>query len=217
MIERIPFGRPVSTATTYPSLAAMVLLCLTAAAPARAQEFQIDPSAKNVVRFISQTTVDEFEGVTDRMDGYVLLDAAQLTAQTGGDDTELYLEVDLASLDTGIGLRNRHMRDNYLEVKKYPFAVFKGRIETVRVAADGRAHVTAHGTFSVHGVDRERDIACDATPAGRGYRATCSFPVLLSDHDIEIPRVMFLKLADEIRVELDFTVSPAGARPGEMP
>lgn len=185
--------------------------------PAAAQEFQVDRAAENRVRFISQTTVDEFDGVTDRIDGYVLLDGVPLTADTGGDHTELYFEVDLASLDTGIGLRNRHMRDNYLEVDKYPYASFKGAITDTRPTQDGGASVTAHGTFSVHGVDRERDLTCQVDPAGPGYRARCGFAVLLSDHSIEIPRVMFLKLANEIRLEVDFTVVPAGQSSGETP
>jgi polyisoprenoid-binding protein YceI len=177
----------------------------------------VDRSADRVARFISSTPVDEFDGVTENIDGYVLLDGQPLTASTGGDDTELYLEVDLASIDTGIGLRNRHMRDNYLEVEEFPYASFRGRITDVRPTAGGGGRVTASGTFSVHGVSREREIACDVAPAGRGYRARCAFPVLLTDHDIEIPKVMFLKLADEVQVEVEFTVAPADSGAGGKP
>ena len=52
-------------------------------------------------------------------------------------------------------------------------------------------------------------IVCEVAPSGRGFRARCSFEVLLSDFDIEIPKVMFMKLANEIRLELDFFVAPA--------
>jgi hypothetical protein len=48
-----------------------------------------------------------------------------------------------------------------------------------------------------------------------GYRALCAFEVLLSDHQIEIPKVMFLKLANEISLELDFVVTPAGPPSGD--
>ena len=34
-------------------------------------------------------------------------------------------EVDLRSLDTGLDLRNEHMRDKYLETDKFPNAVFE--------------------------------------------------------------------------------------------
>ena len=204
--------RPILTGRSTASTLLVLTIALGSAPCLRAQEMQVDRSADREVRFVSRTQVDEFEGVTDRIDGYVLLDGP-LSGSTGGDDTELYLEVDLASLDTGIGLRNRHMRDNYLEVEQYPYAAYRGRITAVQPGVDGGARVTASGTFTVHGVSREREISCDVSPAGAGYRARCAFQVLLSDHDIEIPKVMFLKLANDIQVELEFTVSPSGGTP----
>jgi len=181
-------------------LAAAAMLLWT---PVRAtcQELHVDRGAHNTARFISHTQVDEFEGVTDGIDGYAILAGAPL-------DAPVYFEVDLASLDTGIGLRNRHMRDNYLETTRYPYASFKGRVVRAEQREGGGAlHVTAAGEFSVHGVSRDREIDCDVVPSGSSYRTTCAFTVLLSDHDITIPKIMFLKLANEIRVEVELALS----------
>ena len=204
--------RSTPSKTAAPRVAALVaLVAILAAAPgAFAQEYHVDLDADNQVTFISRASIEEFEGVTDRIDGYVLLDGPELTAETGGDDTEFYLEVDLASLDTGIGLRNRHMRDNYLEVEQYPYASYDGHIFRVERASGDAYQVVGRGTLSIHGVDRAREIVCTVSPDGEGYRSECSFQVLLSDHDIEIPKVMFLKLSNEIRLELSFRVQPAG-------
>ena len=195
----------------------MSLLALAVAIPASgvAQEFHVDRGAGNVVRFISRASIEEFDGVTERIDGYVLLDAPTLTASTGEGATEFYVEVDLASLDTGIGLRNRHMRDNYLEVAEYPYATFRGRISRTGPGPAATFRVTAQGTLTIHGIARPRDLTCRVEPRGRGYRAQCAFEVLLSDHQIEIPQVMFLKLADVIRLELDFTVTPTAPSDGD--
>ena len=168
----------------------------------------MDLEAARTVRFLSRATIDDFDGVTDRIDGYALLDAPTLEAASGGEGTAFYFEVELASLDTGIGLRNRHMRNNYLEVKKYPHATFEGGIPEISVVQGAGYRIVAAGTFTVHGVSQELAIPCDVTPEGDGYRVRCAFEVLLSDLDIEIPRVMFLKLANEIRLELDFAVRP---------
>ncbi|HSW31185.1 MAG TPA: YceI family protein [Longimicrobiales bacterium] len=193
------------------------LLALALALPGlgAAQEFHVDRRADNLVRFISRASVEEFEGVTERIDGYVRLDATTLTSGSAGGATEIWLEVDLASLDTGIGLRNRHMRDRYLETAKYPYATFRGTV--VRSEADpARAYrITARGTLTIHGVAQPRDLTCRVEPRGPGYRAQCAFEVLLSDHQIEIPKVMFLKLANEISLELDFVVTPAGPPNGD--
>lgn len=60
-------------------------------------------------------------------------------------------------------------------------------------------------------------IPCDVTPVGPGYRAKCSFELLLSDFKIEIPKLMFLKLANEITMDIDFTVKPSEAHAGDHP
>ena len=189
-------------------LSGAALLC---AVPAlAAQEFQVNLEAERLVRFISKAPIDDFDGVTDRIDGYVLLDAPGLVDATGGDGTAFYFEVELASLDTGIGLRNRHMRRDYLEVDEHPYATFEGSVATVRPVGDGMFEMVTEGTFGVHGVSRPLEVPCRAAPEGEGFRVTCAFQVLLSDFDIDIPHVMFLKLADEIRLELDFAVIPPG-------
>lgn len=177
--------------------------------PASGQEYHVDRDAPRRVAFISRATLDTFEGVTERIDGYVLLDGEGVRP-VEGPAGEVYFEVDLASLDTGINLRNRHMRENYLEVDRHPFAVFQGRIDAITATGDGSFDVSASGDFSVHGVSRRRSITCGVTPEGPRFRARCAFPVLLPDHSIDIPRLMFMRLAEEVRVELDVTLEPAG-------
>jgi polyisoprenoid-binding protein YceI len=203
----------VPPAARGPVVWAVVAVVSLGASPASAgaQEYHVDRSADRSVTFSSHASALEFQGVTDKIDGYVLMNGKRLSADTGGDGTKLYLEVDLASLDTGIGMRDRHMRDEYLEVDKYPYASYEGHILRTSVLSGGGFRVTATGTLSLHGVSHDREIACDVTPAGEGYRARCAFDVLLSDYDIEIPKVMFLKLANEIQIALDFSVAPAEA------
>ncbi|HIF05665.1 MAG TPA: YceI family protein [Gemmatimonadetes bacterium] len=187
-------------------------LLVSVAMDATSQEFHVDRDAENSVRFISQAPVEEVVGHTDRIDGYVLLNGERLEEGSPTEGTQLYLEVDLASLDTGLGLRNRHMRNNYLEVEEFPYATFDATIQGVEVATAGVFGVTARGLLSIHGVEHQRDVLCDVSARQDGYRARCTFTVLLSDFDIEIPKLMFLKLAEEIRLELDFAVRPAPDR-----
>lgn len=190
-------------------VAALALAC---AGPVAAQEFVVDLDAPREVKFISQTTLEGFEGVTDRIDGFVFLGTgrtgADLTPGARLEGSTLYFEVDLASIDTGIGLRNRHMREEYLETDEFPFTTFEGVIAAVGEHPDGGLRITSPGTFSAHGVDRIRTLDCRVSPDGDGYRIACGFMVSLSDHDIEVPSIMFLKLAEQVRVEIDFRVTP---------
>ncbi|MBN1998224.1 YceI family protein, partial [candidate division KSB1 bacterium] len=101
----------------YCAVSVLLLYSLCAAAA----EFQVDKTQERKVRFISDAPAEDFDGVTEDIDGYALFDEKNPSGEN-----EFYFQVQLNSLDTGIGLRNRHMRDNYLETKKYPVAEFKG-------------------------------------------------------------------------------------------
>lgn len=187
--------------------AALLVQAVTVGAVAAAQEFHVDTDSRRMVRFISRAPIEDFEGVTEKIDGYVVLPEGGLAGPLG-QNTEFLFEVDLASLDTGIGLRNRHMRDNYLETDEHPYATYNGRIARAERAGAGyRLSVT--GQMEIHGISRSLDMPCEATQEGQGYRVRCAWSVLLSDYDIEIPRLMFLKINEEIRLEVDFAVRPA--------
>lgn len=183
----------------------LCILGLVPSFPAMAQEYHVDRTAERRVTFTSSTSINDFDGVTERVDGYVLLDGQGLREVADEGIGELYFEVDLASLDTGISLRDRHMREDYLETDRHPWATFQGEVRDLRPQGDGSFFVTAAGQFGVHGVTRDRRIECELGPEEAGRRGlTCQFPVDLADHDIEIPRVMFLKLAPEVSVTVSF-------------
>src|SRR5574339_134056 len=66
------------------------------------------------VRVICPMTIGgSFDAKTTALSGSV-------TASATGSRVDGTLAVDLRTLDTGIGLRNEHLRNNYLEVDKGP-------------------------------------------------------------------------------------------------
>jgi len=176
-----------------------------------AVEWHVDRERARRAAFVSRTPLEDFAGVTERIDGFLFLPEDGVVTGDAFPSSQLHFEVDLASLETGIRLRDRHMREEYLEVGRFPLATFTGSVDRIAEAGDD-LRVTSSGTFAVHGVEHERSIECDARSAAPGYRVRCSFPVRLPDHDIEIPRLMFLKLAEEVRVDLDFHLRPVEER-----
>ncbi len=193
------------TLSVFPSLALVAGGLVPVGAVA--QEYHVDLERRRSVRFVSGAPFGDFEGRTERIDGYVLLEEGSLMA--GGAGGKIYFEVELASLDTGMGLRDRHMRENYLETERFPYAEYSAEIEGVRVDSGGGWIVTASGTFRVHGVGRPLSAECPVSPTGGGYRVRCEFQVRLPDHDIEIPSLMFLKISEVVELTVDFHVSPA--------
>jgi len=75
----------------------------------------------STVEFVSKAAMETFKGKTRAVSGTLRLDPAALV-----DTLTISISVDLASLDTGIALRNRHMRENHLHTDRFPLATFEG-------------------------------------------------------------------------------------------
>jgi polyisoprenoid-binding protein YceI len=107
------------------------------------------------------------------------------------------------------GLQKEHFHENYMETEKYPEASFSGKIiEGVDLSTDGTYDVRAKGKFTVHGVEQERIIHCIITVGGGKINVQSTFSVLLTDHNIAIPKVVHEKLANEIQVTIKADLKP---------
>ena len=172
--------------------------------PAQAEEYQIDTGLPHSARFISDAPLEDIEGITNRIDGYVSWSDSILADSLDYDGSRFYFEVEVAGFDTGIGLRNRHMRDRYLHTEKHPYSWFDGHIDSVRCDHDCDCMVYPSGEFSLHGVTRSLTVPCRAVCVAEGYQVTGRMLVNLSDYDIEVPSLMMFKIDDTVEVILDF-------------
>ncbi len=100
-------------------------------------------------------------------------------------------------------LQKEHFNENYMESVKIPEATFAGKIiEDLDFSKTGTYAIRAKGMLTIHGVEQERIIRSDMEIGNGFIKIKSSFIVLLSDHNIPIPRVVKEKLANEIKVEL---------------
>ena len=106
------------------------------------------------------------------------------------------------------------MRDRYLETDEFPFASFAGRFVLLDEDGPGRYRAVSRGTLAIHGVEREREIECTATSRDARLRVRCAFQVILSDHAIPIPKLMFMKIDEVMELDLDFFLSPTSEKGG---
>lgn len=150
------------------------------------------------VTFISRAPMLEFEGKSSNLVGLVNVTA---------DSVDFY--IDLNTLDTGIELRNRHMRDSYLETAKFPFAEFTGTFSpSLNSSSGSEQNVIAKGKFSIHGVSKEIEIPGTLTRISQNeIKLTAEWIIKLSDFNIEIPRVVFYELSEVQTVKIDATLT----------
>lgn len=130
-------------------------------------------------------------------------------ASFGGD-----LRLDLRTIDTGIDLRNRHLRESYLEVAKgpgYDTAVLSNLIlpETDPSNPAGRARFSA--VLLLHGVKRPVAGMAEIRTIVNTARVEARFPLRLSEYAIEPPRYLGVGVQDEIQVNISLVLEEKGA------
>jgi len=152
-----------------------------------------------------------FEGRTTALTGHLVLGSARPLALDGA------LEVDLATIDTGVALRNRHMRENYLELQKGRLFE-KARLTELRLAeADGpefRGRTGFTATLLVHGTPQPISGSAEIRPAGTGVRVAAEFLLSLSDFGIAPPEYFGVGVGNRIMVKVSFSAAPAAAPGG---
>jgi len=109
------------------------------------------------------------------------------------------------------GLQQQHFYENYLESSKYPEATFSGKIiEDIDLTQPGTYHVRTKGRLDIHGRTQERIIKTEIISDGYKIIARSEFLVPLIDHHIEVPRIVYQNIAQEIKVNVRATLTLAG-------
>ena len=163
------------------------------------EEWQVNKNKDNQVVFHSKTTLLDFEGTTENVDGYLLWEGDSLFKGKN----EVFFEVYLASFKTGIGKRDSDMREDVLETDKYPVATFKGRVFLTKQLKES-IFVKAEGTLSLHGITKSVTIEAYLYKSkDDNITVKSSFSVFLKDHNIDAPTLMaFVKVAQEIKIDV---------------
>ncbi|NCP83430.1 MAG: YceI family protein [Bacteroidetes bacterium] len=153
-----------------------------------AQEFE---TKTGMIEFLSEATVESFTGSSNQLNGYINLS-----------DSTLDFYLDLATLETGVKLRDEHMRENHLETEKFPYAEFSGKMRGFDTAIADSQQVFANGTFTIHGVSKEIEVEGKAILVDGKFGLSATWNIILQDYEITRPKFLFLKLSESQIVTL---------------
>ncbi|MBM3320000.1 MAG: YceI family protein [Candidatus Eisenbacteria bacterium] len=199
--------------------ATRAVLVLTLLAPgAFAERFEIrSGEEENLVRFRSSAPLESFDGKTRAVSGWIRADLPALS-----ESVVVFVEADLATLDTGIDLRNAHMRENHLHTDDFPKAVFRGGriVDPIEGSWDseGRARFSLAGMFSLHGVTRPLAVPVEIRRGKNGsLLIETAFEIRLSDFEIPRPQFLLLRLNEVQRVHVRIVAHPLAAEQEEAP
>lgn len=106
-------------------------------------------------------------------------------------------------------LMQQHFNENYMESEKYPYATFRGKInEPIDFSKPGVYTVSTNGILNIHGINQERKLTGKLTVGNNMLSLDTQFDVLLIDHKIDIPKLVFNKIAEKIAVSARINYSP---------
>lgn len=167
----------------------IILLLLTLGFEGKAQ---VLISKNNEVTFFSKTPIEDISAINK---------TCTVAINTSTND------VAVSMLITGFDFPNKlmqeHFNENYLESDKIPKATFAGKItEKIDFSKSGTYPVTVTGKLNIHGISQVRTLRGVLLITGKSVGLMAEFDVKTADHKIDIPKLVFTKIAEVIKVSV---------------
>jgi polyisoprenoid-binding protein YceI len=173
---------------------------------AQSRTFKVDESGESRIQFVSDAPLERFTGTSSKLSGEIKLDPAKVA------QTKAEIKVAVPSIKTGLALRDEHLQaENWLDGKKYPEAKFViTKVTGLDALKPGvSADATVLGKFTLHGVTKDvkatakvRLIPAEGAKP-ESLRVQATFPVKLEAHKVSIPSIVALKVAPEVKINVD--------------
>ena len=150
------------------------------------------------VTFFSSAPLEDITAVNSAMNGVIDFEGKQFLVR-----------IPIIRFDFPNDLMEEHFNENYMDTEDFPNAIYKGTFnETIDPKKQGESSIQCSGTLEIHGVEQQREISVNLTIGKNSIQATSEFVVSLADHEIDIPKIVFQKIAEEIEVSIDATFEP---------
>jgi len=191
----------------HPSILVTVLALLALAGRAAPDEttYYVGHHAKYVnITFESEADIESIVGTTNKATGEIKADLEKGSGSVS-------LVVPVASMKTGIDMRDEHLRSEmWLNAAKFPTITFTSK--KVEKGEGNRLKVT--GDFSMHGATKEvtvnvewKELPEEALkkakfPEGKWLKFSTQFEVKLSDFGVKIPEFVVGKVNDAWTVKM---------------
>jgi polyisoprenoid-binding protein YceI len=122
------------------------------------------------------------------------------------DDKTLRVTVPLKNLTTGISLRDKHLREKYLQVDKYPQAELTVDRKALTSAIGDKLTGSIKGAMKIHGKTKTVDVHCAGKRDGQIIKVTASAHLNIQDYEIPIPSFLGISVKPEIDITATFEV-----------
>lgn len=107
-----------------------------------------------------------------------------------------------------VALMEEHFNENYIESSKYPKSTFRGKIKDFDfsdLSATKKEYLVS-GTINLHGQDKEIETPAMISLVDDCVTVSLEFVLKPEEFNIEIPKIVSSKIAEEINVSAVFSL-----------
>lgn len=154
------------------------------------------------IRFNASTPLEDIDAVNNQVN-------AIINAETGDFAVVLLIK----DFSFRRKLMQEHFNENFMESEDYPKAYFRGRILnfTRRSPSSGPMELRVEGELTIHGVSRRVATTATLHQSGDKVHMVSKFIVHPEDYRIEVPSILFNKIAEEVKVVVNLEMAAAAA------
>lgn len=176
--------------------------------------FSITISAQ---KYYTNTGITEFDGSKAAFEPIKAKNNSSISAINVSNGNIAAL-IKIKDFEFRLGLMQEHFNENYLESYKYPKSTFEGNIElSTGSIYDGNTEIFNYnlvdenfmdiiikGQLTIKGVTKDIIATGKIKKIKNDLNLISSFSIKLSDFNVRIPKVVFMKIDEVVKINLNY-------------
>lgn len=171
-----------------------ILLFCISSLNAKAQKLVVE---KSIVTFFSHATIEDIKADNKKISGIF-----------NSTTSDIAFSIPIREFQFAKSLMQEHFNEKYMESDKFPKSTFQGKIIGYDPTVSGLQQVKSIGKLTTHGVTKDVEIAGTIEKQGNKFLMKSKFIIKLEDYKIEIPKLLWERIAEQVEVTVDFTFKP---------
>ena len=127
-----------------------------------------------------------------------------LDSKTG----KIAFQLKMISFKFDKALMEEHFNEKYVESEKYPKSTYVGEIINWNELdfSKEKQNIKSKGILTIHGVDKEVEVSGTINFLKNNIEIKSEFSIVVSDFDIQIPKLVRDKISKEVRVIVEMNL-----------
>ena len=168
-------------------------------------------------KYYTKTGITEFDGSKAAFEPIKAKNNSSISAIDVSNGNIAAL-IKIKDFEFRLGLMQEHFNENYLESYKYPKSTFDGNIEISRdsifegnneifnygLVDNNPLDIIIKGQLTIKGVTKDIVALGEIKKINDILNLISSFSIKLSDFNVKIPKVVFMKIDENVKINLNY-------------